>query len=198
MSVLAQVGERMAATSERNRIVCAQLDGPPGQTGTFGNFLRSIDHPAIDLAPEITPGRHRIGRGEIRIAFDHLVEQGQRFVDGRSRSLMQVCHAAQIVVVSGEVFGRLALRAPNFCPLQLRCNRADNALGYLILQLEGIIDNAFAAVCPKMPSGCRIDELGGNAHPVGCSAHAAFQQVTHAQLAACLFHVHSPAFIDKA
>jgi hypothetical protein len=42
-----------------------------------------------------------------------------------------------------------------------------------------------------------VDELPGDAHPVGGLAHAALDHVAHPQLATHLLDVHSPAFIGE-
>ena len=107
-------------------------------------------------------------------------------------------HAAQIVVVGVEALGRLALRALDLRPLQLRRDRADDARGDLVLQLEDIVERAFETVRPEMRPGRGIDELPGDAHPVRGLAHAAFQHVAHAQLATDLLHVDRPALVGEA
>ena len=70
VEVAGEMGERMPAAGERDRIVPAQLDGAARQTGALGDLPVAIGHPAIDLAPEIAPRRHRIGRREIRVELD--------------------------------------------------------------------------------------------------------------------------------
>src|ERR1700682_819084 len=78
IKVAGEMGERVAASRERDRIVSAQLDGPARQSSTLGGLPRAIDHPAIDLAPEMAPRRHRMGRRKIRIELYRLIKQGQR------------------------------------------------------------------------------------------------------------------------
>src|SRR6516225_9692835 len=53
--VTGEVGERMPAAGERDRIVPAQVDGPARQAGALGDLAWAIGHPAVDLAPEIAP-----------------------------------------------------------------------------------------------------------------------------------------------
>ena len=139
-----------------------------------------------------------VGRREIRIELDRLVEQRQPFADGLPGALIQVRPAAQIVVVGVEALGRLALGALDLRPLELRRDRADDARGHLILQLEDIVERAFEAVRPEMRRGRSVDELPGDAHPVRRLAHAAFQHVAHAQFAADLPHVDRAALVGEA
>ena len=88
IDVVSEMGERMAASREGDGIVLAQLRGPASQSGAFGELSRAIGHPAVDLAPEMTPRRHRIGRRVIRVELKRLGEQWQSVVDGLSSSLV--------------------------------------------------------------------------------------------------------------
>ena len=148
----------------------------------------------------MAPGRHAIGRCKFRIELDGLVEQAAappRLL--RAASAVELRHAAQVIVVGVEAFGRLALGALDLRALQLRRDRADDA-------------------CP--PSGpavrrCRRACLRSapprDARPVVASmscpvmrtwfaglAHAAFEHVAHAELAADLLHVNRPALVGEA
>src|SRR5262245_38668745 len=53
--------ERVAASREGNRVVPPCVSRPPRQSFSFGDFSDAIGHPAIDLAPCVTPGSHAIG-----------------------------------------------------------------------------------------------------------------------------------------
>ena len=81
-------------------------------------------------------------------------------------SEMEIRHAAQIVVVGVEAFGRLALRAFDLRLLELRRDRADDARGDLVLQIEDVVEGAFEALRPEMGPGRRIDELAGDTDAV--------------------------------
>ena len=48
-----------------------------------------------------------------------------------------------------------------------------------------------------MCSGCGVDELPGDAHAVRRLAHAAFEHIAHAELAADLLHVDRPALVGE-
>ena len=48
-----------------------------------------------------------------------------------------------------------------------------------------------------MRSGCGVDELPGDAHAIAGLAHAAFEHVAHAELAADLLHVDRPALVGE-
>ena len=96
------------------------------------------------------------------------------------------------------MFGRLALGALDLGAFELRRDRADDARGHLVLQLEDIVEAAFEAFRPQMRPGGGIDQLSGDAHPVRGLAHAAFQHVAHAQLAADLLYVHRAALVGEA
>ncbi len=105
---------------------------------------------------------------------------------------MKTRHAAQEVVVGVEALGRLALCAFDFRALKLVRDRADDALGDPILKLEDVVERTLVALGPEMAAGRCIDELSGDAHAVRRLAHAAFEHIAHAQVAADLRHVDWP------
>src|SRR5215813_14747705 len=80
LEVAGEVAERMAASRQRDGIVLAKLDGAASQADSLGALLHSIGHPAVDLAPDMAPRRHRMGRREIRIDLQRLTELAQRLV----------------------------------------------------------------------------------------------------------------------
>src|SRR4029453_13504718 len=57
---------------------------------------------------------------------------------------------------------------------------------------------AFEALRPDIRPGLGVAELPGDAHLVAGLAHAAFQHVAHAKLAADFLHVHRPTLVDEA
>ena len=126
------------------------------------------------------------------------MNSGQRLVDGLPGPRCRLRHAAQIVVVGVEALGRLALGALDLRLLELWRDRADDALGHPVLQLEDVLERAVEAVGPEMGAGRRIDELAGDAHAVRGLAHAAFEHVAHAELAADLPHVDGAALVGEA
>ena len=134
---------------ERYRIVPAQFDRPPGKPSTLGRLPRDIGHPAIELAPVMTPRRHCVGGREIGVELYCLGEQRQRLFDGLPVSPMQIGHSAQIIVVRVEASGRLALGTFDLRPLHLRRNRSDDTRGDLILQLENVVEGAFETLGPR-------------------------------------------------
>src|SRR3546814_3803314 len=82
--------------------------------------------PAIDLAPDVTPGRHAICRRVVRVELDRLVEQAQRLVDGLPGPKVQVRHCTKIVVVGIETSGSLVLGAFDLGVFQPGRDCADN------------------------------------------------------------------------
>ena len=90
IEVAGEVGERVAASRQGDRIVAPEFDGSASQARALGRLPLGIDRPSIDLAPEITPRRGPIGRSEIRIELDRFFKQQQRGVDGLPGSPLQV------------------------------------------------------------------------------------------------------------
>src|SRR5262249_55498811 len=164
----------------------------------LGDLLRAIGHPIIEFATATAPRRHPVCRSETRIELYRFVEQRQSLVHCLPGSLMKVRHSAEIVVVGVEAFGWLPLRALDLCPLQLRCDRADDVFGYLVLQLEDVPEGGFETVCPEVPPGRRVEELSRDAHAFCRFAYAALQHVAYAQLAAHLLYVYCPTLVGEA
>ena len=67
--------------------------------------------------------------------------------------------------------------------------RAGDALGDLVLEVEEVVDDAVIGIGPEMRAACRIDELRGDAHAVAGLAQAALEHVADAELARDLAHV---------
>src|SRR5712691_8672009 len=78
--------EGVSTPRERDCIILAQFRRLPCKTRSFCDFSNAVHHPAIDLAPAVAPSGHAVGRGEIWVEFNGLVEQWQRLVDRLLRS----------------------------------------------------------------------------------------------------------------
>src|SRR5262249_18514129 len=111
---------------------------------------------------------------------------------------MKVGLPAQVIVISVEAPGRLALGALDLRLLQLRRNRADHASGHLILELENVLQRAVETVGPEMTAGGGIDELRRDSHAVCRLAHAALEHVADAELATDLLDVYGMALVREA
>src|SRR6266436_5101369 len=148
-----EMGKRMSAPRERDGVVLAQFHREARQSNAFRDFLRPIGHPAIYLAPEMTPGRHCMGGSKLRIELHGLVEKRQRLVDRLPCSPMKVRHGAQIVIVGTEVAGRLPPGTLDLRPLELGGDCPDDAGRDLILKLEDIVEPPFESIGPKVGAG---------------------------------------------
>ena len=70
-------------------------------------------------------------------------------------------------------------------------------LAHTILQIEYVLDLALETFGPDVRRRRGVDELPGDADPRPRPAHAAFQHVTHAKLAADLLHVDGAALVGE-
>src|SRR3546814_20494514 len=77
-------------------------------------------------------------------------------------TLVRSRDCAQVIVVGVEAFRLLALSPFDLGTFELRRDRADDACGHLILQVEDIVEGAFESLGPDMGAGRRIDELSGD------------------------------------
>src|SRR5690606_38764429 len=110
---------------------------------------------------------------------------------------MHMGEPAQIAVVGSEARCRLRLGALDLGQLYLRGNRAGDARGDLVLQLEDVARRAFEPLRPKVSARARADQLARDAYAVAGLAHAAFQQIADTELPPDLRRVHEPALVRE-
>src|SRR5690606_29243611 len=111
---------------------------------------------------------------------------------------MHMGEPAQIAVVGIEARCRLRLRAFDLGQLYLRGNRAGDARGDLVLQLENVVQPSFETLRPKVSARARANQLARDAYAVAGPAHAAFQQIADTELLPNLRRVHEPALVREA
>src|SRR5262249_33577759 len=71
------VGEREPARAERDSIVPTQTHGSASQSRGFSDLIRTIGHPVIVLALNVTQRGGGVSRSKLWIEFDRPVEQSQ-------------------------------------------------------------------------------------------------------------------------
>jgi hypothetical protein len=81
---------------------------------------------------------------------------------------------------------------------QLGLDRADDAAGDLVMQLENVLERAVETACPNMRASRRVDQLAGDAHAAPRFAHAALENIAYAELAADLAEVGRFSFVGEA
>jgi hypothetical protein len=121
----------------------------------------------------------------------------QRLDIGILGSLVDVGHSSQKIVVSSEFLGRFAFGAFDLGLFELWRDRADNACGHLVLEIENVLQAAVETIRPQMRAGRRIDQLPGDAHLVSRFSNAAFKHVAYAKLATDLLDIDRLAFVGK-
>src|SRR6476660_8730056 len=103
---------------------------------------------------DVAIGGTTVGRGKIRVELDRAVEQAQRLVVRLPvTKLIYLGQTAQIEGIGVEALGRLAPGTLDLGFLNCRCDRPDNALGHLVLQIEDIAKTTIKPFRPKMGAG---------------------------------------------
>src|SRR5208282_2714002 len=176
----------------------SQIHRPPRQPRRFGYLLRTVAHPTICLSKDVTPCRHAVRRGELRVQLDRSVKQPKGLVAGLLGHLMKAGHSPQEIIISIEVLCWLAPGPLDLGLFQFRRDCTNNACCYLVLKFEDVLDFTIEAVGPKMRSSRGINELPGYSQPISRFTHAAFKHVADAQLAPDLFHVDVSSLVRKA
>src|SRR5262245_6457148 len=96
----------------------------------------------------------------------------------------------QIMIVCIQILGGLALGTLKFLALDSRRDRTDDASSDAVLEIEHVFKRTVEMIRPEMRAILCIDELACDSHARSCLAHAPFQHVTDAEIAANLFNVH--------
>src|SRR5262249_23245429 len=144
------------------------------------------------------PSVHR-GCGRIRwIELQRSLQQGNGLAHALFSVFVKLRERAKVHIVSIEALGRLAGCSLDFGLAELRLDRADNATGDPILQLENVVERAVEAVGPDGRGGGRIGQLTGDAHAVAGSAYATFEHVAYAEFPRYLLHIDRLALVGEA
>src|SRR3984893_13021599 len=80
---------------------------------------------------------------------------------------------------------------------ELRLDRAGDRVSYLVLQLEQIGEGAIVPLGHYVMVRVGLDQLHGDAHPTARFAHAAFEDIAHAQFLANLLDVDGLALVGE-
>src|SRR4029453_17047873 len=96
------ISNRVRGPREGDCVVRPKRRCPPSQSGGFSDLMHAVSRPAVNLAPGVAPRCHAIGRGEIRVEFDGLVEQSKCFGNGLFVSLIKSRHPTKKVLKSIE------------------------------------------------------------------------------------------------
>ena len=87
----------------------------------------------------------------------------------------------QVEAIGLGVDGRALRDVSRSCGSILRRSALDDGTRDIVLQFEDVLELAVIAFGPHMAVGAPVDQLRGDAHPVVHLAHAAFEQVLHAE-----------------
>ena len=68
-----------------------------------------------------------------------------------------------------------------FCRVELRLDRGDDGIRYLVLDRENIGQVAIVTLRPEMAAGGDVIELNRDAHALAALAHAAFEDIADAE-----------------
>ena len=134
----------------------------------------------------------------MRVDRDRLLEQSQGLDAPLFRQRKEIRKCAQVEIVSGEVRRRPRGGAAHLGRLQRRFDNAGDVDRNLVLKLEHVFQRPIEAVGPEMRTGLCNEQLPGDTHPAAAFAHAAFEDIAHAQFAADLLYVDRLALVGEA
>ena len=144
-----------------------------------------------------------MGIGEAQKRADVvLVEPERRLEEATSlprrleRQGLVPCRPAVEGVIKGiEAFGMLERCAPALCGDEFDVDGTGQSDGDLFLRVEEVGIWFVEAFGPKMRAALGVDELGTDPDPVARALHAAFENVTRAELEADLANIDRPALV---
>ena len=128
--------------------------------------LRGRGDPSVHMVHPMREGQERIGRDEARIEvdgpFQQLLRLNVRFLSEQP----DLVAAAQKAVMGLEIVGVLARQSLLVFLRQVERQRADDVLRHVVLDSEDVGELAIETLCPKVPAGAGVDQLGGDADAV--------------------------------
>src|SRR6516165_2236931 len=156
--------------------------GIPGLTHERGKVL---DRAIVPLHDQCT-GKPQMGVREIGIERKRLFEQTKGCDAIGAGALVHMPEAALAIIPGAHVLRPLCDYALAFGAGERRLDRGDHTRGDVVLHREDVSQIPVVTLGPEMgPGGC-IDKLAADAHPLPRPAHAAFENIADAKLAADL------------
>jgi hypothetical protein len=76
-------------------------------------------------------------------------------------------------------------------------DRGRDPRGDIVLHRENVGEVAVVTLGPKMPAGGSLDQLRRHPHPMRGLAHAAFENIAHAEIAPDVFDRDRLAFVGE-
>src|SRR5262249_38309288 len=91
VNLSADISERVSGETECGTVVLTQLHSQSSQSFGFGHFLLSVNDPARRLPHAKARSRCGIRCREVRIKFNSLVMQSERFIICLFSSFVRIC-----------------------------------------------------------------------------------------------------------
>ena len=120
---------------------------------------------------------------------DRPFEKIERLGVGFRAKPVERHHRMQEQIIRRQALGALAARPLDLGLAQRRLDRADHACGHVVLKVENVLHVAIEPVGPDVGAVSRVDQLPGDADTLSRPAHAALQNVAHAEFVGDLAHV---------
>ncbi len=192
---LPDVHDRAAVV--RLRLGLVQLDGPVRQLTGKRQGALGIGAPAVDIVQGVAKAEIGVGRGEARIERDRALQQRAALGDVIAAVTRDQLTATQIPIVRLDVVGASARHPPALLGRQRDLERGDDLTRDLVLDLEDVGQLAVVALGPDVAAGRPVDQLGRDPDAVAGLAHAAFERMPHAELAAHLPQIGGAALVGE-
>ena len=146
-------------------------------------FAASPLYVAADMLEEEGLLGRRIGARQAGIDCDCPVEQKLRLGEVLAGAPVCMPQAALIEFPGAQVVGALRPCPLALCLAELGLDRADQCRRDFVLHGKDVFEVAVVALRPDMIARCAFDQLRCDTNAIACLAHAAFEHISHPELA---------------
>ena len=172
----------------RPRILPILLDGQARHRKRRAQLLRRI-RAAKMSAGGIGPGKQAVGARIAGVDLGGPFQQRQHDLVVVRGPRPDVRHRTNDATPGIEAFGRPFLNAQVLGGEDLRLDRGNDFLGYLVLHLEDVGNGAIIAFSPDMRAGRGVDELARYAQAFAGLADTSLEHIANPEVAGDLAHV---------
>src|SRR5215472_9155914 len=172
---------------------CSPKSGLPRLTNKWSEVL----HRAIVPLHNQGTGEPKVGVRQVRIERKCSFEQTVGCLAIAAGALVHMPEPALTIIPGAHVLRPLRDYALAFGARQRRLDSGGDARSDVVLHREDISQVTVVSLSPEMGAGGNIDKLAADAHPLPGPAHATFEDITDAKVAANLPEIDGFSFVGE-
>src|SRR5215469_2802868 len=172
---------------------CSPKSGFPSLTHKWSEVL---DGAIVPLHNQGTR-EPEMGVRQVRIEHKGSIEQAVSCLAVAAGALVHMPEPALTIIPRAHVLRPLRDDALAFRARQRRFDSGGDARSDVVLHREDIGQISVVTLGPEMGAGGNIDKLAADAHPLSGSAHATFEDIADAKVAASLLEIDGFSFVGE-